>query len=37
MEQLETADNARHAVKKELAEANNKLIALEEELYEAKT
>jgi len=37
MEQLETADKARKAVKKELQEANDKLIALEEELFESKS
>ena len=36
MEQLETSDNARKAVKKELQEANEKLIKMEEELYAAK-
>ena len=37
MEQLDTSDKARKAVKKELKEANEKMIKLEEELYESKT
>ena len=37
MEQLEKSDDARKAVKKELGNANEKIIQLEEELYESKT
>jgi predicted nucleic acid-binding Zn-ribbon protein len=37
MEQLETADNSRHKLKAEFQEANEKIISLEEELYESKS
>ena len=36
-EQLETSDLARKAVKKELQAASDKLIGLEEELFESKS
>ena len=37
MEQLDTADNSRKALKVEFQEANEKIISLEEELYESKS
>ena len=37
MDQLTAADNARSELKNELNAANEKIIALEEELYEAKS
>ncbi len=37
MEQLDAADSARKKLKSEFQEANDKIISLEEELYESKT
>ena len=37
MEQLETADNSRKKIKNEFQDANEKIISLEEQLYESKT